>query len=306
LRPWLWRALFENFSLKVLSLLVALGFYGFMHTARNTQRTIQVPIVADMPLPSVGRQLVTPIPEAINVTIEGSRQQIDSLDRLDPIPLNLRAASDDVVHFTPGMIPGLPPGVRVKRIIPESLPIRWENIVERTLDVQVPITGQLRGGLELKAAVRVTPSQITISGPESLVKGIQLARTEPFDIGGLGEGVHERTLPLTPSPPNASSSQTHVQATVEVARKMLSRELDVKVQVIGLARAKVEPAMVRVTIEGAPDRIESLRPDGIIARVEPKEANVDTSTPGNALLPVLLEIPNAKVTVDPAKVLVRW
>src|SRR5688572_13946056 len=155
--------LLENFWLKVMSLLVALSFYAFLHSASTAQRTLQVPIVADMPRLGTTRQLITPIPEAISVTVEGPRQQIDNLEssKLDPIPLNLRAAQDEVVNFTPEMIAGLPPGARVTRIIPESLQIRWENIIQLPLDTQVPMTGQLTPGLELKGAVEVKPERIT-------------------------------------------------------------------------------------------------------------------------------------------------
>jgi hypothetical protein len=306
---WLARMLFENFWLKILSLAVALGFYAFLHSASTAQRTLQVSIVADMPPSGTTRQLITPIPEAIRVTVEGPRQQIDNLEssKLDPIPLNLRAAQDEVVHFTPEMIAGLPPGARVTRIIPESLQIRWENVIQLPLDVQVPMTGQLAAGLELKGAVEVRPARINASGAESQVRSIQLARADPFDLGGLGEGRHVRSLALAPAPPGVTYSERTVEATLEVARKLVSHEFEVKVQVVGLARAKTEPGTVRVVVEGLPDRVDRLRPDAIVARVEPKVAPADAAQPGNAWLPVLVDLPeDTKVTVEPAKVLVKW
>ncbi len=305
MRPWLGRALLENFWLKLISLVVALGFYGFLNSTSDTQRALEVPIFYNSPPPEVRRELVTQIPQSISVKVEGPQHRIDNLEsKLDPIILNLRDARDDLVRFTPEMISGLPPGVRVKEVVPESLQIRWENVIDVPLDVQVPITGQLGKGLELKDAVLVDPARITASGPESAVKSVQLARAEPFDIGGLGEGRHSRSLALTAAPARVTFSQITVEATVEIARKMVSREFDVRVQVVGLARAKTEPATVRVYVEGSPERTDALRPDGILARVEAKDVNA--AQPGNAMMPVIVDIPDAKVRIEPAQVLVRW
>ncbi|MBM4357457.1 MAG: YbbR-like domain-containing protein [Deltaproteobacteria bacterium] len=302
-----WRVLFENFGLKVLSLLVALGFYASMHTASNAQRTLQVPIVADMPARGGSRVLVSELPQTLSVTIEGPRSQLDGLEeRLDPIPLNLRDERDDTVRFVASMIAGLPRTARVTRIIPEALDIRWENVVERELEVQAPIAGQLAKGLEIRGEVSLNPRAVKVRGPESTVKAIQLARTEPFEIGGLGEGKFERNLALAAPPAKAVFAQPFVTATLEVAQKLATRELQAKVQVIGLPRGRAEPAVVRVLLSGAPERIGSMRPESVLVRVDPRAAGVDPAKPGTALMPLIVDVLEATATTDPAQVVVRW
>lgn len=304
---WLRGAALEHFWLKLFSLGLALTLYNVVHSTRNAQRTIQVPIVADMPPPNAARTLVTAIPESVSVTLEGPRQQLDTLEsaRLDPIPLNLRAAKDGEVRFSLDMIDGLPSGVRVNRIIPASLSIRWENVIALELTVQVPLTGQLQKGMEL-VSVTVLPEHVTASGPESVVKSIQLARTEPLDVSGLGEGSHSRSLPIRAMPSRIELGTSTVEVTALVKRKLVTRDYDVKVQVVGLPRARTEPAVVRVTVEATPERIESLRADSVVARVEPKSGELDLAHTGSALLPISIDVPDANVTVSPARVLVRW
>jgi hypothetical protein len=305
--PLAWRLLSENFGLKLLSLLVALGFYASMHTASNAQRTLQVPIVADMPSQGGSRVLVSDIPQTISVTIEGPRQQLDDLEaKLDPIPLNLRQAEEALVTFTPAMIAGLPKSVRVSRIIPESLTIHWENVMERAIEVQVPVAGQLAKGLELRGEIAVAPERVKAKGPESVVKRIQLARTEPFEIGGLGEGRFTRTLGLQAPPPKVSFDVSNIDATLEVGRKLVSRELIAKVNVIGLARGRAEPAVVRVVVSGTPERMATLRPDSVLVRVDPKAAGIDPNKPGNALMPVIVDVLEAKATAEPPQVVIHW
>lgn len=306
-QPLAWRLVFENFGMKVIALLVALGFYASMHTTSNAQRTVQVPLIADMPPRGGTRALISDIPQTISVTVEGPRQQLDDLEaRLDPIPLDLRGALDDVVTLVPGMIAGLPQSLRVTRIIPESLAIHWENVMERQLEVQVPIAGQLAQGLELRVDVSVSPKYINARGPESVVKSIQLARAEAFEIGGLGEGRYTRSLLLAAPPAKVSFDVPNIEATIEVARKLVTRELLAKVQVIGLARGRAEPAVVRVLVSGTPERMATLRQDSILARVDPKAQGIDPTKPGTALMPVIVDVAEATATSDPPQVVVRW
>jgi len=301
------RLLFENFGLKLLSLVVALGFYASMHTTSNAQRTLQVPLVADMPSPGTQRSLVSEVPQTISVTLEGPRTQLDALEaKLDPIALNLRGARDETVTFTQAMLAGLPRAAKVTRIIPEVLVIRWEDVIERKVEVQVPIAGQLAKGLEVRGEVLVSPRQLEVTGPQSYAKALQLARAEPFDLTGLGEGKHTRNLALAAPPTKLAFEQRHVEATIEIARKLATRELLAKVQVIGLARGRAEPAVVRVVVAGAPERVSTLKPESVLVRVDPRAAGADPMKPGSAVMPVLVDVLDATAQSDPPQVVVRW
>jgi hypothetical protein len=301
------RLLFENFGLKLLSLVVALGFYASMHTTSNAQRTLQVPLVADMPPPGSRRSLVSEIPQTISVTLEGPRTQLDALEaRLDPIALNLRGARDETVAFTQAMLGGLPRAAKVSRIIPESLAIHWEDVIDRKVEVQVPIAGQLAKGIEVRGEVVVSPRQIEVTGPQSYARALQLARVEPFDLTGLGEGKHTRNLALAAPPTKLTFEQRHVEATIEIARKLATRELMAKVQVIGLARGRAEPAVVRVVVAGPPERVSTLKPESVLVRVDPKAAGADPLKPGSAVMPVIVDVLDATAQPDPPQVVVRW
>lgn len=303
----LFRLLFENFGLKLLSLVVALGFYASLHTSGTAQRTLEVPIVAALPAPGQARALVSEIPRTLSVTIEGPKTQLDTLDgRLEPLTLDLRGARNETVTFSQVRLLALPRAARVTRIVPETLDVRWEDVIERKVDVQVPIAGQVAPGLELRGEIVVQPKQLTLLGPESLAKSVQLARAEAFDLSGLGEGKHTRNLPLAPPPTKVTFQQPYVEATLEVARKLTTRELTAKVQVIGLARGRAEPPIVRVILAGPPERMATLRPESVLVRVDPKAANVDPMKPGSALMPVIVDVLGADAQADPAQVVVRW
>jgi hypothetical protein len=302
-------AVFDNFWLKLVSLLFALGLYGFMHGAANAQRTVQVAVIVDMPPDSTPRHLMSKIPSTVSVTLLGTRQQLDDVrgSQIDPIAIDLRSAQDRQLQLTAAMITGLPPGVTVTRIIPSSLEFRWEAVIDRTVTVQVALTGQLGAGMELRSEVMVDPATVFASGPESRTGVVQLARAQAFDVSGLTAGRHTRLLALDAPPTDVSWSQPSVRATIEVAQKLATKEFEPRVEVVGMPRAKTQPAKVRIVVEGTPERMEGLRSDAVVARVEPKDADGDRTQPGSAMLPVLVDVASASVKlIDPPRVLVKW
>ncbi len=293
--------------MKLLAFVVALGCYASMHPTSNAQRTVQVSLIADLPPAGGDRALVSDIPNALSVTLEGPRQQLDDLEaKLDPITLNLSRAQDETIAFLPALIRGLPHNVRATRILPESLMIRWENVIERELEVQVSIAGQPAKGFKLRGEVIVSPKRLKARGPESVVKTLQLARTEAFELSGLTEGRHTRSLPLRAPPSTGSFDAASIEATLEVVPDLVTREFVAKVQLIGLPRGRAEPSTVRVLVSGTPERMATLRPDSLIARVDPNSQGIDSTKAGNALMPVIIDVAEAKAASEPAQVVVHW
>jgi hypothetical protein len=304
-------ALLENFWLKLIALLFALGFYGFIHSAQNMQRTLKVAVVAEMPARNVPRVLISKLPTAVNVTVVGARTLLDGLrdDSIYPIQLDLSAAQDvRELALGPELVVGLPPGVRVTKIVPSRLEITWEDKITRELDVRAEHVRQPLEGLEVRGPPVAEPPTISVHGPASVVNTLQLARAQPFDASGLGVGKHTRLVPLIDKPDEVAYDPTSVQLTMEIARKLATRTFaDVKIDVVGLPRATPRPVTVRVTVTGAPDRIAALRPEEIVARVEPlATAGEPAPLTGSVLAPVKVDVPDADVELHPPTVVVKW
>jgi YbbR domain-containing protein len=304
---WISRAIRENFWLKLISLVFAVGFYAFIHSAQNAQRTIAVKLVVEKPPHTVQRKLMTDLPASIDVTLVGPLQQLEALRSEElSITLNLQSAqSIPELKLLPEMVTGLPPRVIVDRLQPSRLKIRFEEIVSHEVRVQVARTGDPLEGLEVQGKPIVDPSTIEATGIESSVAIIQFARTEPFDVSNLGEGKHQRRLKLHDAPEGVTFSEESVQATIELVRKLTQREFtEVRVEVLGLPGARVRPATVTVKVTGPPERVESLREDAVVPLVDPRRENL--SQPGSAQLPVVVDIPEVQVTIEPPMVVVKW
>ncbi len=299
--------IFDNFWLKLFSLVVSLGLFAYIHSAESAQRTVEVDVVVLPPPPD--RQLLTQLPTQVAVILRGPRTQLDALkrDEIGSLQIDLRSGRGSQITLDAGTLK-LPTGVSVLQMYPASVETRWDDIVQKEVQIQVARTGDPAAGLMVKGVVQVEPAQVTVRGPKSTLNVMQLVRTVPFDVSGLPEGVHKRQLALD-RPPSLVTYQTDATvATVEIARALVPRELaKLKVQVVGIVKATVQPATVTVKVLGTAEDVQEIDPDAVVVRVEPKAAGLDITKPGNAYLDVLVDLPKvSSVEVIPEKVYVQW
>lgn len=314
--PWLGRGLrnllLRNFWLKLVSLVFAVGFYTFIHSAQNVQRTVQVDLTQFLPPKSADRQLMTQIPDRISVTVAGPSSELQGLrgDDLGPVAMDLTDGKRRQFLFDASML-NLPPRVTVQRIVPALLDLDWEDVVSRKIPVQVVRTGEPASGFEVTGEPEIEPADVEVSGPESVIAVIQFVRAVDFDVTGLAEGEYPRQLALDrPADIVAFDSSYDVNSvlvTMRIGRKLATRTFEkLKVEVVGLPRALTRPATVDVTVTGLPERVERLRPEALIPLVEIELSEEESQQPGSQYAEVLLTVPEAKVDVTPSKVLVKW
>lgn len=302
LRGWV----FENFWLKLFSLVCSLALYAFIHGAESAQRTVEVDVVV-LPPPQ-DRQLLTQLPTQVAVILHGPRTQLDALKRDDigALQIDLRSGRGSRIDFDAGAL-HLPTGVSVEQMYPSFVETRWDDIVQKEVQIQASRTGDPSPGLTVKGQAFVEPAQVTVRGPKSTLNVMQLVRTTPYDVAGLSEGVHKRQLTLDRPPPLVSYDIDSVLATVEIARALVPKELPkLKVQIVGILRASAQPGTVTVKITGTAEDVNAIDPEAVVPRVEPKAAGLDVSKPGNAYLDVLVDLPKVTVEVIPTKVFVQW
>src|SRR3954469_16729794 len=99
---WLREALTENIGLKAIAFTVALGLAAYTRGQLDrTQRTIPVGVVMRLPPDRAHRELMTPMPANVDVTIFGTTRAIDRLIQtgISPVELDLRDGTSESVTF---------------------------------------------------------------------------------------------------------------------------------------------------------------------------------------------------------------
>src|SRR5271170_5184347 len=126
----------ENLNLKLLSLGFALLLYSLVHGSQEAQRSLLLSVVAVTPGDASNRELVTPIPAQVRVTVRGPRSTLDDLhaDDVGNVQLDLRGGNETRVTFDPSTIP-VPPGLRIEQIDPPAIDLTWEDRITRDVPV---------------------------------------------------------------------------------------------------------------------------------------------------------------------------
>jgi hypothetical protein len=300
--------IFDNFGLKIVSLIVAVGFFAFIHGAERAQRTVRVSVVVLMPAESAHRALMTQLPTEVSVTLVGSRAQLDTLRDGDigTLQLDLRTGQETTIQIEESML-DIPPGISIEHIYPQRLELRWDDVIVRQIPVQVSRTGVPAEGYAVKGSTVIEPDVVSAQGPRSVIDVIQYARTVPFDVSGLKNGTYRRQLALNPPPELAKFDIQSVTATVDVSRELETVPFqNLKVMVVGAPNATVHPEHVTVKVTGPPDEVSRVKPEAIVPRVE-VPANVDLKAPYSQMHEVLIDVPTAtELRIEPERVLVEW
>jgi YbbR domain-containing protein len=295
----------RNLGLKAVCLCGALLVVAYQRSSSDEKtRTIAFTVDAQLPQDDIGRELMTPLPPNIKVTLKGSTNALDELAAKSPsVDIDLRDGRSSH-SFTAEQLQ-IPAGVAVKYIEPSSIDLEWQTLINRPIPIQSSVTGQVADGHEV-AGLSVEPQTVDLRGPASLVRVTQVVRAAPFDITGLSAGTYQRQLALDPAP-NRTHYLAHTSATVtvEIRRRLVTVSFPrTPVEVVGIAGAKVIPARVDVTVKGTPEVVGALQPELVVARVD--ISKVDTTKHGSGVFPVVVDLAHATSEVQPPTVKVSY
>jgi hypothetical protein len=301
----------ENLGLKALAMSFALGLFAFVHGQEEVlQRTVPVGLAVRLPPSSAQRELMTPIPASIHVTLEASARVIDDLIQsgIDPIEIDLRDGRRESVVFDEGMFT-LPPDTKVTIIDPSSIELTWEDVATRQIPIQAAITGQPADGYVVRGEPEVEPKTITVSGPLSAIEVMQFARLSAFDVSGLSEGTHKRRLGIDAPPVRVrylGPQAAHVSVTI--ARRVSEVRFENRpVEVVGIAGGIATPRTVDIVVAGPPEIVRALRPEQIVPVADlTKVPGLDLSKHGSSSIKVTLPLSNAEAELQPPSVTVKW
>lgn len=260
----LWNALAQNFALKVLALMGAIGLFTVVHGSEAAQRSLFVPVVAELPDPSVGKVLVSDLPDRVKLTLSGSRSVLNSIESVDAVAINLSAA-DQYYYFEPEAF-GLPAGIDVK-VVPSTLVLDWEDRIERTLTVRPQRVGELPEGLELTKEPRVSPRTVRVSGPRSVVQTMSEVMTDPVDVAVAGVGEHVRRVRISSLPPGVQMEDVRdVAVRFAVSARENERRIErLEVATLGhTAPVAVRPVHVNVVLGGSEAPVAALDEEHVV------------------------------------------
>ncbi len=205
----------ESLALKLVSLLLALILWvtilGFKKEEVRTEVKFE-------PLVAPGMMITNKIPSYIVYTLKGPRSLLKDAERgIQPIRPDLRRVRDTTVpiSISEDLIGEMPTGVNVVSYHPSNLIIQLEEIVEKYVPVKPTLQGLPAEGFDI-SRVKVTPTQVVVSGPRSSLDGLDFVGTEPIDTTNLRQSMESVVaVEVDPSQGFRLSREKIVRVTVE-------------------------------------------------------------------------------------------
>ena len=262
---------FRNLGLKILAIALASLLWLTVAGQHVVERSLRVPLeFRNMPHPL---EIVGNTPDTIDVRVRGSSAVLTRLQPGEIVAvLDLSGARSGVRLFQvrPDEVRA-PFGVAVTQVVPSTLSLELEVQARRRVPVVPAIEGQPAPGFVVGSKA-VEPAMVEIIGPESRVRQVSEATTEPVSIRDARARVRDTVNVGVIDSAVRLADPTSAHVTVEIGRAPVERVVtDVPIRWRNLPpglSAQLAPNLTSVKVRGTQDLVDGLRPDAILAYVD--------------------------------------
>lgn len=216
-RDFLRRHVVHNLSLKLTSLLLAIGLWLAVASSPPSEVALNVAIIfRNMPadieissenIPSV--QIRVRGPEAIVRRLQASdiRAEIDLSDTKPG------ERTFDLTHQV-----RVPDRLTVSQVVPSEIHVAFDTRATRSVPVKPRVAADVASGYRI-ASIACDPSSVEITGPERQLSSITSATTDPIDLTGVVDQISVARNAYVSDPLIQVSSPRSVHVTVTMEQE---------------------------------------------------------------------------------------
>ena len=262
---------FRQLGLKATALVLSALLWLTVAGDHFVERSMRVPLeFRNIPL---GIEIIGDPPETVDVRLRGSSALLARIEPREIVAvLNLGTArpGSRMFHLRVDEVRA-PYGVEVAQVIPGTLAIDLEKSGRRTVPIVPALDGEPAPGFVI-GKVTSDPATVEVEGPESRLRQLTGATTEPVEMTGSRGRVRDIvTVGITDSAVRLVQPQ-NATVVVEVLPAPVERDLPsvaVRWRNLGIGlRAQVQPSLTRVTVRGRREAVSGLRAGAIDAFVD--------------------------------------
>ncbi|MCB1033468.1 MAG: hypothetical protein KDD47_06495 [Acidobacteria bacterium] len=202
--------------LRLLSFALAVGLWFAVSLDRpsnQSQRLVEASVTYNT---NQNLVLLNPL-SRVEVRLQGNEQAVTSLNpQMVLVILDLMAttrAETVEVPLGPENV-SIPEGLEVVSVTPSTLNLEFDFRETVQMPVQEVLKGEPAAGARVVAR-RVTPDQVTATGPRSVFEPLRYLQTEPVDLQGHAL-TFEETVPVRVPHPLVSIQPPRVKVRIEL------------------------------------------------------------------------------------------
>jgi YbbR domain-containing protein len=296
---------FRHLGLKALSVVLALLLWMIVSGEEMVERGLRVPLeLQQVPL---GLELTGEVPATVDVRVRGASGTLSRVSTGDVVAvLDLRTARSGrrLFPLTPDQV-RVPFGVEVVQVQPSALAMAFEPSASRQVPVMPAVDGRPAPGYVV-GALSADPKTVEVIGPESAVRRVTEALTEPVSVSGARDRVNQSVILGLIDPSLRLKNTRSAMVTVQIVPAPLERSLQGRPvhlrNVASNLEAQAIPSAVGLTLRGSREALARVEADDIVAYVD-----LAGLGPGQYSLTVHADSsPEAGVTrIEPSSVQVR-
>jgi YbbR domain-containing protein len=283
---------FRHIGLKLLSIAIALMLWMAVSGEETVERGLRVALELQQLPPNL--EVTGEVPTTIDVRVRGGSNTLSRVAAGDVIAvLDLRSARPGrrVFSLNQDQV-RVPFGVDVVQITPSAIAMVFETSSSRSVPVVPAIEGRPYPGYVV-GPTTAEPASVEVVGPESAVKRVTEAVTEPVLVAGARERVREAVTLGLLDPSLRLKNVRSATVTVDILpgpleRTFRNRPVHLR-NIPATLTAQAEPTAVDVTIRGSREALSHLEPDELNAYVDlaglgggEYQLNVHADAPRNA------------------------
>ena len=262
---------FHHLGLKIMAIALATLLWLIVAGDHLVERSMRVPLEFRN-LPSA-LEIVGDPPTSVDVRLRGSSALLGRLqpsDAVAVVDLVTARPGSRMFHLRSDEVRA-PYGVEVAQVVPSTVALDLETSGRRTVPIVPALDGEPAPGFVI-GRVTADPATVEVAGPESRLKQLTGATTEPVEVNGSRTRVRDVvTVGITDSAVRLVQARD-ATVTVDILPAPVERDLagvPVRWRNLGTGlRAEVRPTLTRITVRGRRDALAELRAGSIDAFVD--------------------------------------
>jgi YbbR domain-containing protein len=211
------RTFVQNFGLKLMSLLLAIGLW--LVVARSPVAEVEMKVPIEFHNVPENLEIDSASFTEAQIRVRGPERLVNRLRSSDvraEIDLSTVSPGSRTFDLSSRNI-RLPQDLEVVQIIPGQFQLSFDNRMTRSVEVRPRVTGNFAEGMRIAQAVADPPS-IMITGPRRRVEAVEAATTDPVDASGTMDRASFVTQAYVPDPLIQVVHPTPVRVTVIMER----------------------------------------------------------------------------------------
>lgn len=259
----------ENWPVKVLSIALALVLFVINRMNTMTTRPLSIPLLVE-----TNSSLIpaSPYPQTVRITLRGEDEGIKSISDRDI------EAYVDLTRYDTGGLYSAPIQIRKMGIAqnveplemtvnPLKISVQLDQRMSKTLPLTAIIQGRAADGFDF-VSHSISPQEIVVTGPLSLLESVSEIKTDPVDLDGRSSNFITEVKISSPNPFSVLKGGEMASISCIIRPSVLVRSIDnIPITLIGLKhglKADIGGKTGSIRIEGSEEELDSFQPSAAV------------------------------------------